>query len=265
MEKIGTGRTADVYKDSDGTAIKLYHKDRSANFVQREADLAQKVAEVCSRAPKYLGIYRDQERLGIRYQLIEGDDLLTKMARYPPGMKEYAQDLGILHREIHTNTLTGIASMVDVFAKRLDHFDIEPCKRQRLLDFLEDHDGKTLCHGDFHPANVMMGEGGQMFVIDWSNAYYGHPLSDVARTYFLLRRAKPVGTVSILIRLISLFLQPMLARNYLKTYFHNESIPHKELRQWELFVLMGRSLEGIGDRGEARYLRKTIRRRLAQV
>ncbi len=46
-------------------------------------------------------------------------------------------------------------------------------------------DGDALCHGDFHPGNVIAGPGGES-IIDWSSASRGSPLFDVAHTYLLL-------------------------------------------------------------------------------
>ena len=37
----------------------------------------------------------------------------------------------------------------------------------------------ALCHGDFHPFNVMLSPRGPI-VIDWNNAHIGNPLEDVA-------------------------------------------------------------------------------------
>lgn len=42
-----------------------------------------------------------------------------------------------------------------------------------------------LCHGDFHPGNVILSPGGPV-AVDWFNACRGHPLGDIARTSLLL-------------------------------------------------------------------------------
>src|SRR5262249_24371676 len=54
----------------------------------------------------------------------------------------------------------------------------------RVLETLPDAD--ALCHGDYHPDNVLLSARGPL-VIDWENAALGDPLADVARTLLLFR------------------------------------------------------------------------------
>jgi len=56
----------------------------------------------------------------------------------------------------------------------------------KLLELLATLDeGATLCHGDFHPGNIIDSEG-RSSIIDWSSATVGSPLFDIAHTYLLL-------------------------------------------------------------------------------
>ena len=46
--------------------------------------------------------------------------------------------------------------------------------------------GVSLCHGDLHPGNILMGENGPV-VIDWFDAGSGHCAADSVRTSLLIR------------------------------------------------------------------------------
>jgi len=46
--------------------------------------------------------------------------------------------------------------------------------------------GDHLCHGDFHPRDVL-GEASQPIVIDWPNACCGDPAANVRRSYLILK------------------------------------------------------------------------------
>src|ERR671924_42075 len=46
-------------------------------------------------------------------------------------------------------------------------------------------DGDRLCHGDFHPANVLVGKRGPV-AIDWHRAARGDPMGDLARSRVIL-------------------------------------------------------------------------------
>lgn len=50
-----------------------------------------------------------------------------------------------------------------------------------ILKYLEKlPEGTRLCHGDFHPDNVLMDE--QLWVIDWMTGVVGEPAGDAARS-----------------------------------------------------------------------------------
>jgi aminoglycoside phosphotransferase (APT) family kinase protein len=50
--------------------------------------------------------------------------------------------------------------------------------------------GGVLCHGDFHPDNVLLSPAGPV-IIDWDSATVGDPMADVAATVLMLRTATP--------------------------------------------------------------------------
>ena len=57
-------------------------------------------------------------------------------------------------------------------------------------------DDKFLCHGDFHPDQIIMSPKGPI-VIDWITAIKGSPASDVAQSSLVLRLgAPPAGRAS---------------------------------------------------------------------
>lgn len=48
-------------------------------------------------------------------------------------------------------------------------------------------DWNTLCHGDFHPFNIIQSPKGQLYVIDFANICKAPKEYDIARTYSLLK------------------------------------------------------------------------------
>jgi Ser/Thr protein kinase RdoA (MazF antagonist) len=57
--------------------------------------------------------------------------------------------------------------------------------------------GNFLCHGDFHPGNILHREGVD-YIIDRSGASSGDFVCDIARTYILLKVVPRVPGVSAL-------------------------------------------------------------------
>jgi aminoglycoside phosphotransferase (APT) family kinase protein len=74
-----------------------------------------------------------------------------------------------------------------VLADRISDADLP----LHLLDFARQvldglPDGDRLCHGDYHPGNVLQAAG-RIAVIDWGAATRGAPETDHARALLLLR------------------------------------------------------------------------------
>ena len=42
---------------------------------------------------------------------------------------------------------------------------------------------ERLCHGDFEPENLILGEDGEIWILDWSRASQGNPEADAAKTW----------------------------------------------------------------------------------
>jgi Ser/Thr protein kinase RdoA (MazF antagonist) len=92
-------------------------------------------------------------------------------------------------------------------------------------------DCDRLCHGDFHPMNVL-GEASQPIVIDWPNACRGDPAGDVCRSYLLLR----LHTDEV-------------ADPYLDAYCGVSRVPRQIILLWLPFVAAARLTEDVpGER-----------------
>ena len=78
-------------------------------------------------------------------------------------------------------------------------------------------DGPTVvCHGDFHPLNVMV-DGERASVIDWTDAGLGPREADVARTLLLFHIAAIAAGCAVE-RAVLKVAGPRLARRYRRTY-----------------------------------------------
>jgi aminoglycoside phosphotransferase (APT) family kinase protein len=44
----------------------------------------------------------------------------------------------------------------------------------------------VICHGDFHPANILVADGKVTGLIDWGNVMFTHPEYDVAITHMIM-------------------------------------------------------------------------------
>lgn len=264
MRKIGTGRQAEVYEDNNGLAIKVYNSSVPFNQIKHEADISERIAEVCKKAPRFYGIWNQDDRYGLQFELIKGEMLSTQMSRNILDIRRYARELGKLHSEIHKNSIRGLQSTIDKFEWRLRQYKyLDTNVLKSLLDFIKNPQTEFLCHGDLHPENVMVDSRGEMRVVDWVDAYCGNPLSDVARTYYLLSKGVSPEKKPWFVRVSERIAKKLIAKEYLHSYFGNKPIPKREFDMWQLIILICRNADGIKE--EKAYLQKSIPLRIKKL
>lgn len=92
-----------------------------------------------------------------------------------------------LQLEVHGKRSPLLNKLKDKLSRQINGLkEIDATTRYELLTRLESmpkHD--KLCHGDFNPSNVIVGEDGQMTVVDWAHATQGNASADAAMTYLL--------------------------------------------------------------------------------
>jgi len=112
-------------------------------------------------------------------------------------------------------------SQKEIACRRLARFPPEDC----------------VCHGDFHPGNILLTARGPM-IIDWSAATRGYALADVARTCVLFESAPvPPGT-SLRIRILIKLTRRLVYAAYLKQYLELRPAALDELESWRVLQRM---------------------------
>jgi aminoglycoside phosphotransferase (APT) family kinase protein len=187
MEIIGTGKTATVYRFDEGKALKLFNAEYGRPAVEYEMRLAQVAAAYCSSAPKCYGLVKDGDREGLLYEYLPGETLIARLLRNPWSTDRIARILAEEQNRIHQCVAGTLPNEKIRFAKQIDRSAayLGPI-RDEILERLDGLSTESrLCHGDFHPGNIIVGKDGPR-VIDWMNGYAGTPLGDVARTYLMI-------------------------------------------------------------------------------
>jgi hypothetical protein len=163
---------------------------------------------------------------------------------------KHARTLAELQVKVNQLSIAGLHSAKDGLMYSISnapHLDDE--LRKRALKHLASLiDGVKLCHGDFHPGNVLITDKGAI-IIDWMTASVGSPWTDVARTSMLLSiGAKNAGKiVSPMIRIFIRFYY----QTYLKHYMSLVHDGSNEYRKWMPIVAAARLNEKIDGEQEA--------------
>jgi thiamine kinase len=116
-------------------------------------------------------------------------------------------------------------------------------RRSQALERLNQlPDGDALCHGDYHPDNVLMTRNGPI-IIDWGSASSGHPLADVAQTELLLQVGEPPS--SQLHRWLLSSAQTLVRSVYIRRYLRLRPASARDLAAWRFPIAVARLGEGI--------------------
>lgn len=103
-------------------------------------------------------------------------------------------------------------------------------------------DGDRLCHGDFHPGNILTSDR-EAFLIDWINAGRGDPAGDVARTNLLLKLGTP-PQMSLVMRALVLFGRRVITSVYNRSY---GAVDRAQVGRWLIPHAAARVSEGISE------------------
>ncbi len=182
---IGVGNTASVYEWEEGKVLKLFNKDYPGKSIENEFHNAMAIREMNFKKPKAYEIISYKERKGIIYDRIEGESLLEWVMK-TGDLQECARCMAKLHKAIIQNKISNVANYKDFLKYHIKNILLTLEKQDEFLQMIDKlPGGNVLCHGDFHPGNILISEG-HGYVIDFMNVCHGNSLYDIARTVFLI-------------------------------------------------------------------------------
>lgn len=243
---IASGRTADVYAWGTEQVIKLFHDWFALENILFEQKVARAVQASGYPVPAVGEIIQVNGRNGLIYQRVEGCSMGEALAHRPWRLFHFARRTAELHAALHA--VAAPADMPD--QKRRLQRKIEQARalpeelRRRALDAVGKLPaGDRICHGDFHPGNILMAARGEV-IIDWIDACRGNPLADLARTSVLALGTAATAQVAQAGMKASLRLFHAL---YLRRYFRVRPGGYEEYRRWLPVVAAARLSENIPE------------------
>ncbi len=245
-QPIARGRTAEIYDWGNGQILKLFFDWQSLESIKYEQRMNRAVHASGLPVPAPGEIVQVNGRNGLVYERVDGQNMWETLARQPWRLLEFARQTANLHAEMHANaTRPDIPPLHRKLEWKLNHAEHLPdALKQALLSSLAAlPNGGPICHGDFHPANILLTQT-RAVVIDWIDASLGNPLADVARTSVICLGA--VNSSQVPNAALRLGLR-LFHATYLRRYFQLRPGDMSEYRRWLPIVAAARLSENMPE------------------
>lgn len=225
---LGSGKEAEVYECGE-LALKLYRPGRSKASAFREAAILSIIERLGLPSPNVHAVGDYGGRWGLLMDRAPGASFAEQMMSTAP--TACIEAMVQLHRRIHAQPGGGLPSLkARLFANISRAASLTDASRERLLLQLSAlPDGDRVCHGDFHPWNIL-GSGEDVMIVDWLDACSGSPAADACRTYLLMRHALPAAATA-----------------YLEIYVEMAGLSSDDVLAWLPVVAAARLAEGVPD------------------
>jgi aminoglycoside phosphotransferase (APT) family kinase protein len=249
LRKIAEGREAEIFLSEDGSVLRLLRNPNGQRQIEWEAAAMRAAADAGVRVPAVREITTVDGRPGLVMERIDGIDMLAVVGKQPWLVFSIGAQSGRIHAEMHeVRAPEGIPALKDVFRRRITRSGRVPPElidcALSALDSLPD--GDRLCHGDFHPGNIMR-TAGEPVIIDWTNASRGDPTADYVRTNLMIRMGGIPPGVSPVIKYGSIVARGLMRSSYVRAYRRVRSIDEALADRWEVAVAANRLADGIED------------------
>ncbi|MFC2078416.1 phosphotransferase family protein [Candidatus Bipolaricaulota bacterium] len=262
---VGQGRTAEIFEWGDGRVLRLFRPGASAEYAVREMTAFQLVNEAGLPGPAVYpsdridGLIEIEGRLGFVMDRIDGPSMLQVLTKRPWKLRRFACALAGLHLSMHQQDVTGLPSQRERFHAVIDRLTVDlgeamATQLHTLLDALDD--GSAVCHGDFHPDNIILSDRGPV-IIDWGPATAGAPPADLAWTVYLFRHGGYPPGMTRRGRIVLAAFRRLFLAIYQRAYSRHAAFGWSEVEKWQLVIAAIRLGDGIPE--EREFLLRALR------
>ena len=232
---IGRGYVAEVFEFGEWKAIKLFLDEDSEEHAEQEAHTTSVAREHGIASPRVWDVVKANGRVGIVMERIKGESMMHWGTSFPWRIYTGAKMMARMHADMHSKTSAAMPNLRDKLRRGVESAsEVADHVREQALEQLAGlPDGKSICHGDFHPDNIMMSKAGPV-IIDWQDGARGHPSADIARTVVLVESGVPLAGV--IRRAVIGVARRIFLSIYLREYFRITGMEWAEVNPWLLPV-----------------------------
>lgn len=244
---LARGGQAEIYAFGEGRVLRFPTRPRDFDRIRYEYAVYRMLAGSRVSVPAVYELLEVDGAPAIVMERIDGSSMMDQIRRNPLSAGRRAIELAKLHHQVlgtHAEapvreTRSNARYCVQASQRLPDELKAEVI---RILDKLPD--GDCLCHGDFHPGNIICRDRSD-YIIDWSGSSKGDCHADVAHSYILLKVVPKTPGVGPFLHLLQRRIGRMIADSYLQTLRSLRSLDERTLSRWVLVKAAERTFYGL--------------------
>lgn len=224
---LGQGARAAVVRQ-EGWAVKQYRPGHPAAEVFAEAAAAAWAARQGVPTPRIEKVCRSGERWQLWMECVAGESLAGRVRRQPEQAGQWMGRAAALQERLHRAPGGPLLAQKEKLWGKIQRAGLPEGRQAALGQLLAGLPrGERLCHGDFHPENLLVDGQEALWVIDWADGCSGLPAADACRSALLLA-----------------LYRPLWGRQYLDAYCAAAGVHSREVTAWMPVMAAGRLCEG---------------------
>ena len=246
-EQIALGSRSVVHAWGTDAVAKVPLATTPEGWIRFEAGYADAVYHSGAPVPRVLGVEVIAGRDVSIFERIDGISMWDALMANDSEARAFGRELGVAHAQLLmiTPPVTLPSQYSRLTSKILTssrEFDIPLLQ---VLELVPRHVSRmALCHGDFHPKNIMLSSRG-LFIVDWFDASRGDGGADIARTSLLLSAQRHDTAQPRHLPGASLPVLDALHDSYLHTVRSHVGVSDAELSTWRFVQAAARLAEGV--------------------
>ena len=220
-----------IYRDGNN-CVKLFDGNFSKIDVLNEALNQSRIEETGLNIPKIKEVLTIDGKWAIVSEFIEGKTLAELMEENPDQHQKYLELFVDLQLEVLNKRCPLLNRLKEKMHRKIDQTELSSFVKYELHTRLDGMPKKEkVCHGDFNPTNIIIGNDGKTYILDWSHVTQGNASADAARTYLLFKLAK----------------KDKFAEEYLDMFCEKSMISKQLVQKWMPIVAASQSVKGNED------------------
>jgi len=246
LEQIAQGGQSKIYNYDNDNILRVPQRELDYKRVKYEYEVYKLIQEYLD-VPHVKELIEIDNKPCIIMEKILGIDLVKELQVKPYKLFSLPGKLAQLHTSIFQVSISDKLSTNHENA----HYCIKNSKllsdeqKRKLQNILENLDkGSSLCHGDFHPGNIIISKG-KNFIIDWSSASSGSIYFDIAHTYLLMINTPKTPNIDDNTYKLQKVITKYIGVHYLKKICKLNNIDSKTLWPYFLIKIAERTFYGI--------------------